>query len=126
MKTWFCVTEQGLPVTIKIGINTAGYLIKKNNPALITRILPVAEGIKQTIDTGTDNAAMNAILAEAIGELTGHIAGDPVIEAAISATLSQLKIDVVDKKVAPFAFSNEVLKDIIDSFVAGLSMPIAK
>ena len=122
MNKWICHNKEGLPVVIKIAINTAGFMIAKNNPELAKRALPVAKGIQETIDNGVNNEAMNALLKEAIGTLVGKIDADPIILAAVNMALTQLKIDVAGN--IPLTFDNQTLRDIIDSFVAGLETAV--
>jgi hypothetical protein len=119
MNMFFCHKEDGLPVVVKIAINTAGYMIAKNNPELVKRALPVAKGILQSINDGADNGAMNALVAEAIATLVGKIDADPIIKAAVYAALSQLNINV--EVTQTLTFTNDILIDILESFIAGLS-----
>lgn len=124
MKKWFCHTEVGLPVTIKIAISTAGYMIKKNNPEQVARIMPVVKGIQETIENGVDNEFLNSLIAEGLVQLVKHISADPIIMAAVNVALAQLKIDIQGEIAKVPKLTNEVIKDMIDSFIAGLETPI--
>lgn len=123
MKKWFCKSE-GLDATTKIAVYTAGYCVAKNNQGILASVLPVAQGIKETIDNGADNEIMNAVLKDAIASLVERVSDDVVIQGAIAGVLAQLKIDVTS--AAELELSNATIKDIIDSFVAGMSTPVAK
>jgi len=118
MKKWFCTSEGGLDAAVKMAAYAAGVLISKNNKALATAILPVAQGIKSTIDNGTDNAALNAILREAITELAGKVSDDPIIEGAVTQVLASLEIDIPAGTFP--VLDNAVIKDLVGSFVAGM------
>ena len=123
MKKWFCKSE-GLDATTKIAVYTAGYCVAKNNQKILAAVLPVALGIQETVDNGADNEIMNAILKDAIASLVENVSGDVVIQGAVAGVLAQLKIDVTG--AAALELSNATIKDIIDSFVAGMSTPVAK
>ena len=125
MKKWFCKSEgQGLDATTKIAVYAAGYNVAKNNPKLLAAVLPVATGIKETVDNGADNEILNAVLKDAIASLVERVSDDVVIQGCIAGVLAQLKIDVTS--AAALELSNATIKDIIDSFVAGMSTPVAK
>jgi hypothetical protein len=119
MSKWFCSKEGGLDVAIKTAAYAAAFLIAKNNKELSRSILPVAVGIKTTVDGGSDNAALNSVLREAITELVNKVSFDAVIQAEVYGVLSLLNINIPEG-VFP-AFSNEVIIELVDSFVAGLT-----
>jgi hypothetical protein len=120
MKKWFCEKKDGLSAIVKIAAFTAGQMVAQKNPELVKSILPVANGILESLDNGTDNAAINAILNDAIEEVVQHVADDPIATNAIYAALELLKIEVKDYKVIPFELVPAEIKDLIDSFVSGL------
>lgn len=119
MSKWFCQTNSGLDVAIKTAVYAAAFLCAKNNKVLAAAILPVATGIKTTVDAGGDNAGMNAVLKEAITELADKVSSDATIQAAVAGVLSSLNINI---STGAFPnFSNTVITELIDSFVAGLT-----
>jgi hypothetical protein len=123
MKKWFCKSE-GLDATTKIAVFTAGYCVAKKNQKILASVLPVAKGIQETIDNGADNEILNAVLKDAIASLVDRVSDDVVIQGAIAAVLAQLKIDATG--AADLELSNAAIKDIIDSFIAGMSTPVSK
>ena len=123
MKKWFCKSE-GLDATTKIAVYTAGYCVAKNNQKILAAVLPVALGIQETVDNGADNEIMNAILKDAIASLVDRVSDDVVIQGAIAGVLAQLKIDV--SGAADLELSKAFIKDLVDSFVAGMSTPVSK
>jgi hypothetical protein len=122
MSKWFCFTEAGLDPAIKMATYTAGFLMSKNNPALAKVSLPVAQGIQKTVDGGTDNGALNAILKEGITEIVGQVSTDPLIQAAVAGVLASLKIDIPGGSIP--VFSNALIKELVDSFVGGMAASV--
>ncbi len=122
MKSWFCSNNEGLDAATKMSAYAAGFLIGKNNPDKAIAILPVATGIKQAVDSEIDNEALNSILRETISELVSITNIDPMLQAAINGVLSSLNIDV-NNNLFP-NLNNTVIKDLVGSFVNGLSVSI--
>ena len=67
---------------------------------------------------------MSAVLKDAIASLVERVSDDVVIQGAIAGVLAQLKIDATG--AADLELSNAAIKDIIDSFIAGMSTPVSK
>jgi hypothetical protein len=98
-----------------MGAFDAGYLVAKNNKDLMTRAVPVAEGIIKTIDNGSTPEVVSAIFREALNKMLGEI--DPVIAANITYVLSQVKFDVGKDKYP--VLSNEIIKGLVEAFLNG-------
>ena len=118
MTKWFCADTSSLEPAIKMAANAAGFAIAKNNVDLVKRILPVAQGIQKTVDAGTDNAALNSILKETVTELLPLVSDNPLIQMAVEAALTAVNINVPAGTFP--ALGNPEIKDLVDSFVAGL------
>jgi hypothetical protein len=119
---WFCFSEGGLNQQVKAAVYMAGFLVAKNNLALAVSALPVAKGIQAAVDGGGDNAALNAMIKEAIVELIPKVSTDPVVTAAVGAVLVPLGINVPAGTFP--TMDNATIKDLIDSFVAGVTAAV--
>ena len=118
MKTILCSTA--VDSSVKMAATIAGTVFASNNPALVAEILPVADSIKASIDSGTDQAAINTAFQTAVSDLMPHLSGNPVVLAAVQGVLTSIQFV---GGATPEVLEVQVIKDCVDGFVAGLQAP---
>jgi|GEM_PF-6758491 hypothetical protein len=114
--SWFC-KKDGLAPVVSMGAYDAGYVIAKTKPELREAIVPVADGLLQTLEKGTSQEVANNIFAEAIHVLISKIE-DQFIAANIASVLSQVNFTVGDK--AGQGLSTEVIGGLVTAFLSGM------
>lgn len=92
----------------------AGYLVARNNPDLVGRALPVADGILTALKGGTPNDALNALFKEAVLDLVG---ADPLIQANMVFLLSMVSFDLNAPGLP--AFSVPEIEAMVTNFKVG-------
>ncbi len=114
--SWFC-KKDGLAPVVSMGAYDAGYVIAKTKPELKDKIMPVAEGLLQTLEKGTSQEVANNIFAETVHVLITKI-DDPLLSANIAFVLSQVNFTVGVKDGQ--GLSTETIGGIVTAFLNGM------
>jgi hypothetical protein len=123
MSSFFCGTPN-LDAVIKDSAYLAGFAVASNNTELAKSILPVAQATMITIDGGSDNAALNALFQAKLTALIAATSTNPIITLAINLVLNKIGFNPQLPSVT--VFSNAMMKELVDSFVAGVTAVIPK
>jgi len=91
MKRWFCEKE-GVESVVAMAAFNAGYAVAKNNPELVGRIVPVANGILAVIAAQGEGEAIKSMFSQAVAHLLEKIK-DPLVLANIKFALSQVNFE---------------------------------
>jgi hypothetical protein len=123
MSKIFCSSV--LDTATKTAAIVAGSEFAVKNPSMMAVVLPAAQGIMASVDSGTSQQAVNAVFALGVQELLAHMAGgDPIVLAAVQGVLATIKFDPTAK--TPALLDNAIIKDVVDGFVQGLTAVPAK